>query len=217
MTINTIQPMCQCKAEAHTPKFIVLTGGPSAGKSAVLEMIQKIFCSHITVIPESASIIFSGGFFRRPTNPAVKGAQRAIFKVQQELEQIIFEEQNTALAICDRGTLDGLAYWPESESNFWKQVGSSKKVEFSRYQAVIHLKTPPLNQGYNLNNPMRIESATQAHEIDSLLLEIWQSHPNHHIIESNNNFFLKAQEAIQTIQNYIPQCCKKNNIQLDRL
>lgn len=71
------------------------------------------FCKHIAILPESASIIFGGGFLRKQSVPARKGAQRAIFHVQKELNQVIVEEEHSFLIpLCDRGTLDRLAYWP---------------------------------------------------------------------------------------------------------
>lgn len=200
---------CKCTLHNHKPKFVVLTGGPSAGKTAVLEMVLKSFCQHVTVIPESASIVFGGGFFRRKTLPARKGAQRAIFRVQRELEQIVIEEQQSALAICDRGTVDGLAYWPTNEDDFWRELQSSKSAEFARYAAVIHLRTPTLEQGYNLDNPVRIESAQEALKIDKKLVDAWSGHPNVIYIDSEDDFFSKAQKALSTIQSLVPPCCQK--------
>ena len=39
-------------------------GRPGAGKTAVLELIQRSFCGHVRVLPESAGILFGGGFPR---------------------------------------------------------------------------------------------------------------------------------------------------------
>ena len=62
-----------------------------------------------------------------------------------------------ALILCDRGTLDGLAYWPEAEESFWAELGSSRSAELARYAAVIHLRTPPAERGYNHQNPLRTD------------------------------------------------------------
>lgn len=35
---------CEC-SENHQPRRVVLTGGPGAGKTAVLELIRQSFCS----------------------------------------------------------------------------------------------------------------------------------------------------------------------------
>lgn len=52
---------CECN-DVHKRKRIVLTGGPGAGKTALLELIRQSFCAHVKVLPEAASIIFGGGF-----------------------------------------------------------------------------------------------------------------------------------------------------------
>lgn len=207
---------CECEAKSHDPKLIVLTGGPSAGKTAILEMVIKTFCPHVTIVPEAASIVFGGGFFRRETIPARKGAQRAIFKVQMELERIILEEKKAAVAICERGRLDGLAYWPGEEDEFWKDVQSSKSNELDRYESVIHMRTPDNVQGYNQNNPVRIESAQEAMVIDKKLLDVWKDHPKRHVIESQDDFLGKALETLKVIQSYLPDCCRQRKINLGK-
>ncbi|MBL0889768.1 MAG: hypothetical protein IBJ19_04065 [Gemmatimonadaceae bacterium] len=37
---------------------MVLTGGPGAGKSAVLELARLFFCDHVRRLPEAAGIVF---------------------------------------------------------------------------------------------------------------------------------------------------------------
>ena len=51
---------CDC-SETHKTRRVVLTGGPGAGKTAVLELIRQNFCKHVKVLPESAGILFGGG------------------------------------------------------------------------------------------------------------------------------------------------------------
>lgn len=35
---------CQCKKNHHKGKRVVITGGPGAGKTAVLEMVRHVLC-----------------------------------------------------------------------------------------------------------------------------------------------------------------------------
>jgi predicted ATPase len=119
---------CACEKKTHDCKKIVLTGGPGAGKTAILEIAKKNFCQHIAVLPEAASVIFSGGFWRHDSLPAKMSAQRAIFHIQKEIERLVVDEKQSAIALCDRGILDGLAYWPSDEASFWKEVGSTIKL-----------------------------------------------------------------------------------------
>lgn len=75
---------CGC-ANEHGVRRVVMTGGPGAGKSAVLELVKQSFCKHVMVLPEAAGIVFGGGFPRRPDVTSSQSAQRAIFFVQREL------------------------------------------------------------------------------------------------------------------------------------
>lgn len=204
---------CQCKKMEHDCKLIVLTGGPGAGKTAVLEVGKRSFCEHIAILPESASIVFGGGFPRKESIAARKGSQRAIFHVQKELEQVIIEEHTFAIALCDRGTLDGLAYWPEEEKTFFEEMKINRLTEFERYHAVIHLRTPTEQGGYNRSNPIRTETSEQAAEIDKKILKAWEGHPRRFIVENTENFLQKAEKVINFIQAELPDCCKGHAIQ----
>ncbi|NUM89561.1 MAG: hypothetical protein HUU37_10185, partial [Bdellovibrionales bacterium] len=79
--------------------FVVLTGGPGAGKTAVMEAARQIFQDQVTVLPEAASIIYSGGFPRNPGVHGVRAAQRAIVHVQRELERYVREERRSLVAL----------------------------------------------------------------------------------------------------------------------
>lgn len=101
------------------PHFVVLTGGPGAGKTAVLGLARQRFCRHVLVLDEAASVLFGGGFPRKDTIEARQAAQRAIYHVQLELEAVARTEE-ACVVLCDRGTLDGLAYWPDDSSDFFQ-------------------------------------------------------------------------------------------------
>lgn len=188
-------------------KRIVLTGGPGAGKTAVLELVRQQFCVHVQVLPEAAGIVFGGGFPRTGSPEWQRGAQRAIFFVQRELESIA-DASNTAIVLCDRGTVDGAAYWPGPES-FWDSVGTTQVAELSRYDAVIHLRTPTLERGYNHGNPLRTESATAAAEIDERLLRIWEAHPHRFVVPSSHDFLEKAARVVEILRAMMPECCRE--------
>jgi thymidylate kinase len=138
---------------------VVLTGGPGAGKTAVLELIHHHFCEHVVVLPEAAGIVFGGGFPRKSSVVGRQAAQRAIFRVQRELERLALEERTAAIILCDRGTLDGAAYWPGDSESFFRENETSRGAEMARYGAVIDLRTPLESNGYNHTNALRIESA----------------------------------------------------------
>ena len=185
--------------------LIVLTGGPGAGKTAVLEAAKVFFPPHVALFPEAASIIYGGGFWRLNSVSARLAAQSAIFHTQREMENLVQGESTWNYGICDRGTLDGLAYWPQSDESFWETFKTTKEKEFSRYRAVIHLHTPNIDEGYNYQNPVRIESAKEANQIGKKIHEIWKTHPGYCEIKNEKTFLEKLMNALMAIDSVIRQ------------
>lgn len=83
---------CACAESSHACGLVVLTGGPGAGKTAVLEVVRRAFCKHIVVLPETATILFGGGFPRHDNDAGRRAAQDAIFHVQRALETMVRDE-----------------------------------------------------------------------------------------------------------------------------
>jgi predicted ATPase len=198
------------RTESHEQRRIVLTGGPGAGKTAVLELMRKSLCKHVRIVPESAGIVFGGGFPRDRSREGGRAAQRAIFYVQRELEAVVSAE-DVAIALCDRGTIDALAYWPGPDA-FWPGVGTTLDEQLARYHAVIHLRTPSALDGYNHQNPLRIESAAEANAIDARIAEAWAKHPRRYEVPSAPDFLVKAKRVIDIVRGELPPCCRHHPV-----
>ncbi len=180
----------------------MLTGGPGAGKTAVLEIVRHAAGPGVVVLPESASIVFGGGFPRRTSTASRAAAQRAIFHVQRELETVATVEDGARVVLCDRGTIDGLAYSPEPAEHFFRGVGSSQAQELARYAAVIHLEVPSREQGYR-SAGLRVESAEEAAVIDKRIADAWSPHPRRFFVPSTANFIAKAARVMQLVSDEI--------------
>lgn len=200
---------CAC-TEVHPARRIVLTGGPGAGKTAVLEMMRKTLCEHVKVVPEAAGVVFGGGFPRSAARESQRAAQRAIFYVQRELEEAVTAE-NVSIALCDRGTIDGAAYWP-GPGDFWSSVGTTLDQQLARYHAVIHLRTPALDSGYNHQNPLRVESAVQAAAIDARIAEVWSQHPRRFEVPPSADFIAKVAHVVELVRSELPECCRRHPV-----
>ena len=196
---------CTCHL-VHQPRRVVLTGGPGAGKTAVLEVLRRAMCRHVVVLPEAAGLVFTGGFPRKPSLAIRRASQRAIYYVQRELEETALAE-NAAIVMCDRGTIDGIAYWP-GPGDMWQSVGSSLAAELARYHAVIHLRTPALGGGYNHENPLRVETAAEAAVIDAKIAEAWAGHPRRFEVPATIDFFAKVARAVNIVTEELPRCCR---------
>lgn len=161
------------------------------------------------MIPEAAGILFLGGFPRRSDAMARCAVQRAICRVQLELETIA-EKENAALTLCDRGVVDGFAYWPSTD-DYWSAVGISRADALARYDIVIHLRVPAGGNGYDHRNPFRTESAAEAAAIDQRIFEAWEGHPRRFLVDATTDFVTKTQRALDIISAEIPECCRAND------
>jgi predicted ATPase len=188
----------------HARRRVVLTGGPGAGKTAVLELVHQSFCEHIRVLPESAGIVFGGGFPRGVGLELRRAAQRAIFHVQRELEAA-GDIGAPPVVLCDRGTVDGGAYWP-GPGELWSAVGTTLAHEVARYDCVIHLRVPrgPINR----SNPLRVESPLEAQVIDDRIAALWDGHPHRFIVAAETDFLDKAARTIAILRDQVPECCR---------
>lgn len=197
---------CKCALSKHTPKLVVLTGGPGGGKTAILEMARRYFCRHVIILPEAASIVFGGGFPRLETFSARRCAQRAIYHTQRELERMAIESQ-PAVVLCDRGTIDGLAYWPGPPGAFFQGLGTTVEDEMKRYASVIHIEVPKSAALYHKNG-IRRETVAQARAIDRHIARLWRSHPRQTLVSAQAGFIDKAGYAIELLRSEVPQCCR---------
>jgi hypothetical protein len=172
-------------------KRIVITGGPGAGKTACLETARHAMCDHVGFAPESASIVFGGGFPRERRPAGARAAQRAIFHVQHELEALFADRSDLRLLLCDRGALDCSAYWPGDLASFFRELGTTHEAELARYDLVIHLRPPPDGDGYEQKG-LRIETATEASRIDARIELAWAGHPRRVFVEHTHDFRAKV-------------------------
>jgi predicted ATPase len=185
----------------------VLTGGPGAGKTAVLELLAHEVCKHVVIAKEAAGILFGGGFPRGRDAGSRRAAQRAIYHVQLEIEALL-ADTNAAVVLFDRGIVDGSAYWP-GPGDFWREMKTSHEQALLRYDAVVHMRSPDGPNGYGHQNPLRTETAFEARAIDDRILQAWSGHPNRFIVDATPDFVTKAERALTLIRAQIPRCCRQ--------
>ncbi len=180
---------------------IVLTGGPCGGKTSAKKYINSFFSKHgynVIFVPESATEVIAGGFKRGTAR-----FQREVYENQlKNEEKAHLQAKGKTLIVCDRGTMDSLAYYPEG--NFEKFLNSHKSneiKEMDRYDAVFHLESTACNacEFYTNSEGHRTETATEAKKLDERTLSAWVGHNHLRIIESNSNFEIKMQKLIDEI------------------
>ncbi|MEZ7279440.1 AAA family ATPase [Pseudoalteromonas sp. 68 DY56-GL68] len=182
-------------------KRIVLTGGPGGGKTTAIDLLRREFSNQIVVVPESATMLFSGGIERNDSPSLIKAQQQAIYNLQKHLEHIQRTKHPDRLMLCDRGSLDGLAYWPDNPDEFFVYLNTDLNTELAQYDAVIFFETAAKSgQSIHSNNPVRNESDNQAIILDDKLQAVWSQHPNFNLVKSSESFIQKVMFGINTIQ-----------------
>ena len=186
-------------------KKIVLTGGPCAGKTTLAQVIARIFENDVVVVPEAASMLFSGGFLRWPEIEARKATQRAVFRTQRELEAAYAAHFPSKILILDRGTVDGASYWPSGSADFFKGLDTTLAQELNRYDRVIYLESAS-EKDYLANqkkNPNRIESWEEAAQLDQENKKLWNQHSRISLIRNERSFGVKIAEVLEIISQEI--------------
>lgn len=177
---------------------IVLTGGPSAGKTTVAEALSRAYWDKLILVPEAASILFRGGFPREETATGIMCEQRAIYHVQNELEKLKGLDSFSRSLICDRGTLDGLAYWPGTEEEFFSNMQSNMEKEIARYDWVLHLDTAGAHN-YQAST-LRKETFAEAQAINERVKTAWREHPRRLLLKNNRDFSRKITVALLAVE-----------------
>lgn len=177
---------------------VAVTGGPSGGKTTLIEALKKEFGAKVKVVPEAASILYKGGFPRVKSYEGYYHAQRAIYFTQKELEELRCKSHPDALIVCDRGSLDALAYWPDSAESFFSSVHSTMPAEIARYDWVIHLETAT-EPDYDASNEVRTENFHEALLLNEKIKKSWEGHPQRIVISAEQDFFSKMKKATQVI------------------
>ena len=181
-------------------KRIVVTGGPGGGKTTAAELFRRELGERVIVVPESATLLFAGGFPRHGTPAAQEAAQRAIFHVQRNLEDVQAAAYPERLLLCDRGTIDGAAYWPGDPGGYFAAMGTTFEAELARYDGVIFFETAAAGgRSIEGGNPTRVESNAEAARLDQVLKEIWARHPRFAFIPNERSFFAKLQAGITAL------------------
>ncbi|PIP94396.1 MAG: hypothetical protein COW00_01110 [Bdellovibrio sp. CG12_big_fil_rev_8_21_14_0_65_39_13] len=198
------------KNKKHKCHRIVVTGGPGGGKTTAADLFRREIGEKIVIVPEAATMLFTGGFPRVNDPEAIKSTQKAICHVQKNIEDIQSALFPNRTLLCDRGTVDGAAYWPGNPADFFTEIGSTLELELSRYDAVIFFETAAVG-GMSIEggNPIRNESLDKAVKLDKVLRELWNQHPRFIFVPHDASFFKKITYGLASLESMVSQLNKQ--------
>jgi nicotinamide riboside kinase len=177
---------------------VVLTGGPSSGKTSVCQQLKTVFDTKIHTCQEAAEMLFRGGFPRVENEIGLRERQYAIFHLQKALSKMSpILSPNAEILLFDRGLLDGLCYWPGSWESFADKMQINIDSTRNEYDLVIQLGVAH-SEDYQ-NTAFRPENQQTSLNMEQKLIKIWKDHPNYHFIPYTKNWEDKLKSCLELI------------------
>jgi len=190
---------------------IVLTGGPCGGKTTALAKLRirlEELGFLVLTVPETATMLFSGGVPLPSDEASGFAFQKHLMQVQREVEDAFIAlakgSGRPAVVLLDRGLMDGKAYMEEEQWELLLEELQLTPVMLrdQRYDAVVHLVTAADGAApfYSLaNNESRTESVEAAIEVDRRTLDCWTGHEHLYIVDNSCSFEEKIRRAVARI------------------
>lgn len=193
------------------------SGGPCSAKTYCLGVLSKLYEEQVLVVPEVATALFAEGY-ELPKEPPEEWED----KVHFDLQATILQRQQKAekdhleiaaatgkrLVMCDRGQLDGAAYWPSGLCGFLSTFNLRAETVHECYVAVIHLESlatgrPDRYEKCRTSNPHRHEPLPLAQSREYAVRLAWSGHPNHHFLPTQDTADDQVQAVLTALRSYL--------------
>lgn len=213
---------------------IVLTGGPCAGKTEVIEGIKEKLKEegyYVILIPETASELIPNGIIPDKNREHTLIFQQLVLLAQTQKEQNVntycqnlitnsthlLKDKKGIIILCDRGIIDNRAYLShEDYHNLLKRYHYNELEILDQYDLAIDLISlatakPEL---YALNG-IRYENTEEAARIDQITSSAWLLHRNLIAVMPTDQIEEKINTVFSHIIDFIENNAKDKPIALE--
>ena len=194
---------------------IVLTGGPCAGKTEILDDIEKYLVEkgyYVITIPETATQLIKSKMFPCMDREHAMMFQDIVLKLQlmkeQQAERYAREKlgDKKVVILCDRAIIDNKAYMGTQEEFevLLENNGLDELGILHSYDMVIDLVSTAttMKDSYKLNG-IRSETVEEAAALDKRTTMAWAMHPNLCIFKPTKTIEEKKAAVIRRIDEYL--------------
>ena len=189
------------------PLWVVLTGGPCAGKTSVLAALAAYFDGRLSVASEAATQVLGIHATPRPdwTEQQWYAFQYAIARQQLNNEaRARYQAYKCGyeLVVCDRSLYDNAAY-PAGKEVVYTMAAAGQVRPMEAYDVVVHLDSLAVTapDKYNcLSNAARYETLEEAQAINIRTLDAWAEHPNRVVISNDGTLDETVASVLETVK-----------------
>lgn len=194
---------------------ICLTGGPCAGKTSALSLIEQELSDmgyKVFIIDEVATRLINAGIKPFGLDAISMMNFEEIMLKHQLIEEEAFEKtanliNKKCVIICDRGIFDIKSFISDNEFDaLLKKYNLSKISLMDNYGMVVHMNTAAkgAEKFYTTeNNKARSEGIKDARLRDDKCQQAWSFHNNLKIIDNSTDFNDKLKKVIDSIKNHL--------------
>lgn len=205
---------------------IVLTGGPCAGKTKILEYLREELPKkgyYVIVVSETASEYIRGNMPPKTDREHVLMFQDIMLRTQLVKENSaekyadLIKEKQEVVILYDRAIMDNRAYLSQEDfDSFLKMYNLDEMKILDKYDLVIDLiSTATLKKdSYELNDT-RSESVGEAKKRDELTSLAWLSHKNLKVIKPTNTLDEKKVIVLNYICDWLLNNQKFDDIEIE--
>lgn len=198
-------------------KVLCVTGGPCAGKTTLLEKLNKeLVYDNLKVlfIPESGTSLMIGGIKPFEDNVGLFNFQLLNLQNQLEKERMFkraaeYMDCENILIICDRSSAEQQIFIDKNVFNQILEILNVTEEELiNSYDKIVHLITAAIGAEYAygiLSNKNRIHNLEEAKEQDIKALDIWKNHKNVSVIDNSTDFVTKIDKASEIVNDFIKE------------
>ncbi|MBR1731032.1 MAG: ATP-binding protein, partial [Ruminococcus sp.] len=171
---------------------IVLTGGPSGGKSQALKKLRiklEAYGIKVFLVAEAATGVINEGYNgKKPSYEFQKAI--ALYQLNAEEKAEKLADNINSVIICDRGLMDSRVYLDDTEFDKLKAELGMNEVDLrDRYDAVFHLNSTAVDESMIYeNDAIRDETREEAQSINERSLRAWCGNPHYRFIPVCNSF-----------------------------
>lgn len=167
---------------------IAVTGKPDVGKTTIIRIIECEYPNLVVAGADALRAIKHNVFPDSKSNASRRCYQKALYHLQFEIEEATRHENPNKLLLCDHGSLDLIALWPDSAESFFSELGTSLKNELERYDFVLQID--------GIENKYLPHPFVARHNP----LHFWRQHPQFFEIPSQKGFSFSFIETAKIIK-----------------